>query len=85
VLLRLAFLTVTNTFAVLRLLPMSDRDKDTEILPLRHQIAVLQRQLGNEKVRFTQPIVPSSRRCRTAYRGRRYAGCGCWYVRRSPA
>jgi hypothetical protein len=46
VLLRLAYLTVTNTFAVLRLLPMSDRDKDTEILALRHQIAVLERQLG---------------------------------------
>jgi hypothetical protein len=30
VLLRLAYLTVTNTFAVLRLLPMSDRDKGTE-------------------------------------------------------
>jgi putative transposase len=53
VLLRLAYLTVTNIFAVLRLLPMSDRDKDTEILALRHQLAVLQRQLGNEKARFT--------------------------------
>ena len=52
-LLRLAYLTVTSTFAVLRLLPMSDRDKDTEILALRHQIAVLERQLGDEKVRFT--------------------------------
>ena len=52
-LLRLAYLTVTNTFAVLRLLPMSDRDKDTEILALRHQIAVLERRLGKEKVRFT--------------------------------
>jgi hypothetical protein len=35
VLLRLAYLTVTNAFAVLRLLPMSDRDKDAEILALR--------------------------------------------------
>jgi putative transposase len=41
VLLRLAYLTVTNTFAVLRLFPVSDRDKDTEILALRHQIAML--------------------------------------------
>src|SRR4051812_47808374 len=32
---------------------MSDRDKDTEILALRHQVAVLERQLGKEKVRFT--------------------------------
>ena len=53
VLLRLAYLTVTNTFAVLRLLPMSDRDKDVEILALRHQIAVLQRHLGPSTVTFT--------------------------------
>jgi hypothetical protein len=52
VLLRLAYLGVTNAFAVLRLLPMSDRDKDMEILALRHQITVLERQLGKEKVRF---------------------------------
>jgi transposase InsO family protein len=55
VLLRLAYLTVTNTFAILRLLPSSDRDKDVEILALRHQIAILERQLGEKKVRFTQP------------------------------
>ena len=53
VLLRLAYLTVANTFAVLRLLPMGDRDKDTEILALRHQLAVPERQLGAQKVRFT--------------------------------
>lgn len=52
-LLRLAYLTVTNAVAVLRLLPMSDRDKDTEILALRHQITVLERQLGGEKVGFS--------------------------------
>jgi transposase len=52
VLLRLAYLGVTNAFAMLRLLPMSGRDKDVEILALRHQITVLQRQLGKEKVRF---------------------------------
>jgi putative transposase len=53
VLLRLAYLGVTNAFAMLRLLPMSDRDKDAEILALRHQITVLERQLGDRKVRFT--------------------------------
>jgi putative transposase len=52
VLLRLAYLGVSNAFALLRLLPMSDRDKDAEILALRHQLAVLQRQLGAERVRF---------------------------------
>jgi putative transposase len=52
VLLRLAYLGVTNAFAMLRLLPMGDRGKDVEILALRHQIMVLQRQLGSERVRF---------------------------------
>jgi hypothetical protein len=42
VLLRLAYLAVTNIFAVLRLLPISDRGEDTEILALRHQLAVLE-------------------------------------------
>jgi putative transposase len=52
VLLRLAYLSVTNAFALLRLLPMSDRDKDMEILALRHQITVLERQLGKTRPRF---------------------------------
>ncbi|MFI1990983.1 hypothetical protein [Actinoplanes sp. NPDC020271] len=51
-LLRLACLGVTNALALLRLLPMSDRDKDAEILALRHQIMVLERQLHGERVRF---------------------------------
>jgi transposase InsO family protein len=53
VLLRLAYLAVSHAFAALRLLPMSDREKDTEILVLRHQTAVLERQLGGVKVTFT--------------------------------
>src|SRR5439155_16854367 len=52
VLLRLAYLGVTNALAMLRLLPMSDHDKDVEILALRHQVTVLQRQLGTRKPRF---------------------------------
>ncbi len=51
-LLRLAYLGITSTFALLRLLPGSDRDKDAEILALRHQLAVLQRQLDGQRVRF---------------------------------
>lgn len=46
-------LAVTNALAALRLLPVSDRDKDVEILALRHQIMVLQRQLdADTRVRF---------------------------------
>jgi hypothetical protein len=49
----LAYLTVTNAFAALRLRPMGDRDKDVETLVLRHQITVLERQPGADtKVRF---------------------------------
>jgi len=80
VLLRLAYLGVTNAFAMLRLLPMSDRDKDVEILALRHQITVLQRQLGKEKVRFDA----SDRALLAALLHRLpldwtcCAACGCW-------
>lgn len=49
-LLRLAYFGVTNAFALLRLLPCSDRDKGAEILTLRPQIAVLQRQLDGQRV-----------------------------------
>ena len=51
-LLRLVYLSVTNVFALLRLLAVSDRDKDVEILVLRHQITVLQRQLGTTRPRL---------------------------------
>lgn len=43
-LLRLAYLAVTNTCTLLRLPPLSDRDKDIEIPAVRHQLLVLQRQ-----------------------------------------
>src|SRR2546430_16965256 len=36
---------------------MSDRDKDVEILALRHQIAILERQLGKTRPQF----LPSDR------------------------
>jgi hypothetical protein len=49
VLLRPAYLAVTNTFTLLRLLPMNDREQDVEIL--RHQLLVLQHQVG--KLAFT--------------------------------
>ena len=51
-LLRLTYLSVTNAFGLLRLLTLSDRDKEMEILALRHQITVLERQLGKIRPRF---------------------------------
>ena len=50
---RLIYLSVSGVFGLLRLLPLSDRDKDIEIVVLRHQIAVLQRQLGTTRPRFS--------------------------------
>ncbi|MFE2992284.1 hypothetical protein [Streptomyces sp. NPDC059262] len=50
--LRLACLSMSNAFTALRLLPMSDGDKDAEILVLRHQLAASQGQLQGDRVRF---------------------------------
>jgi putative transposase len=52
-LLRLPYLALTSVFALMRLLPMSDTDKDIEILALRHQLAILQRQI--DRPRLTPP------------------------------
>ncbi|MCC8249792.1 hypothetical protein [Saccharothrix luteola] len=52
-LLRLAYLGMTNAFALLRLLPMSGRDKNVEILALRHQITILERQPGDARPPFS--------------------------------
>jgi hypothetical protein len=43
--LRLAYLAVLRVFGWLALLARSDRAKDAEILTLRHQVAVLKRQV----------------------------------------
>jgi putative transposase len=49
--LRLSYLVLTGMVTLLRLLPMSSTDKNIEILALRHQLTVLQRQI--DKPRFT--------------------------------
>src|ERR671930_204502 len=54
-LLRLAYLGITNAFTLLRLLPGGDRNRDIEILSLRDQLAVVQRQLDGQRVRF-EPV-----------------------------
>jgi putative transposase len=50
---RLRYLVLTNVFTFIRLLPMSDVDKNVEILALRHQLAILQRQI--DRPRLTPP------------------------------
>ncbi|GHH84855.1 hypothetical protein GCM10018793_50640 [Streptomyces sulfonofaciens] len=78
-LLHLAYLTVTNAFAALRLLPKSDRDKDAEILALRHQLMVLERQLGADRVTFASEgrafLAALLLRCRARF----HVGCVCWF------
>ena len=52
-LLRLVYLSIVNLFSALRLLSVGERDKDAEILALRHEVTILERQLGDRRVRFT--------------------------------
>jgi hypothetical protein len=59
--LRLAYLGMANALAMLRLLPMSDRAKHAEILALRHQLAVLERQLHGQKLRSALARAPRQR------------------------
>jgi len=97
VLFRLTYLGVTHAIALLRLLPMSDRDKDAEILALRHQIAVLERHLHGESIRFTpadrallaallhrlpRDVLRAVSGCWSARRPRRKASCGLGSCRR---
>jgi hypothetical protein len=55
VLLRLIYLALTHLFAAIRLLGRDSADKDVEILVLRHQLAVLQRQTGLPQMVSTRP------------------------------
>jgi putative transposase len=44
---------VAQVWGLVALCSVSDRDKDTEILVLRHRVTVLERQLSGKRVRFT--------------------------------
>ena len=56
-LLRLAYLVVLRVFGWLALLARSDRAEDTEILILRHQVAVLQRQVKTPRLSWADRAV----------------------------
>ena len=54
---RFAYLAVLRVFGWLALLARSDRAKDTEILILRHQVAVLQRQVRAPRLSWADRAV----------------------------
>jgi putative transposase len=58
--LRFAYLAVLRVFGWLALLARSDRAKDAEILILRHQVAVLQRQIRTPKLSWADRAVMSA-------------------------
>jgi hypothetical protein len=53
VLLRLPYLALSSLVAVIRLLPVNGTEKDIEILALRHQLSILQRQIDEPKMTGT--------------------------------
>ena len=71
---RLLYLIFVRLCGWLALLPRSDNVKDTEILVLRHQIAVLQRQVRSPRLTWADRAVlaaltrrlSTSRRCQLA-------------------
>ena len=54
---RFAYLAVLRVFGWLALLARSDSAKDTEILILRHQVAVLQRQAGARRLSWADRAI----------------------------
>ncbi|WP_449062329.1 hypothetical protein [Planomonospora algeriensis] len=58
---RLDRLAAVTTFALIRLLPGSDRDKEIEILAPRHRLTILQRQATRPATGFSWSSVGADR------------------------
>ncbi len=80
-LMRLAYLTVSNVFAVLRLLPVSDREKDAEILACATSSACSSGSSVTSGCASARPIEHCLPRCCTRCPDRRYGDYGFWYAR----
>jgi hypothetical protein len=72
--LRLLYLIFVRLLGWVVLLVRSDRFKDIEILVLRHQLAVLRRQVG--RPRWSRAIARWSQRWPGIFRKRAESGCG---------
>jgi hypothetical protein len=58
---RLPYLALSTAVSLMRLLPMSNREKDLEILALRHQLTVLQRQMVKPQLTWPdRALLPGS-------------------------
>ena len=70
-LLRIVYIAVLQVFGWLALLARSDQAKDAEILILRHQVAVLQRQVRMPRLSWADRAVLAALACLLPGRGAR--------------
>jgi putative transposase len=75
VLLRLSYLAVSSVFTVMGLLPLSGTAKDIEILAMRHQLAILQRQDDTPRLTSTDRACLAWPRSCTGFHGSGYGSC----------
>jgi putative transposase len=76
VLSKLTYLTLCRSIQLLLVLARGDAAKDLEILVLRHQVAVLRRQLSRPQAGARRPCLPAA-----ASRVLRRAGWSCFLVK----
>jgi hypothetical protein len=77
-LVRFAYLAVTHAFAALRLLPMTDREKDVEILALRTNSPSCNDKPATNDHDFDPKTKHFSRRCSCRCPARLCVDSDCW-------